>query len=77
MREAIQSPSFKGAVTEVDPHPQQLISTLFVVDKGQGTGLFRPVINLKALRRVLSKERAPHCSLPALQGRLHDKARSA
>jgi len=41
----------------VDPCPQQFISRLFLVEKGPGTGEFRPVINLKALNRFLPKEK--------------------
>ena len=57
MREAIQSLILKGAVTVVDTDPQQFISTLFLVEKGQRTGVFLPVINLKALNRFLPKEK--------------------
>ena len=57
MRESIQSLISKGATTVVAPHPQQFISTLFLVEKGQGTGEFRPVSNLRALNRFLPKER--------------------
>ena len=56
MREAIQSLLVKGAITVVEPHPQHFISTLFLVEKGQGTGEFRPIINLKGLNRYLPKE---------------------
>ena len=82
MTEAIQSLISKGAIKLVDPHPQQFISTLFLVEKGQGTGVLRPVINLKALNRFLPKEKFKmeglHTgSLSAPQGRLHDEARSA
>ena len=45
------------AISVVDPCPQQFISTLFLVEKGPGTGEFRPVINLKALNRFLPKEK--------------------
>ena len=57
MKEAIQSLIFKGAISVVNPCPQQFISTLFLMEKGQGTGEFRPVINLKALNRFLPKEK--------------------
>ena len=57
MKEAIQSLISKGAISVVNPCPQQFISTLFLVEKGQGTGEFRPVINLKALNRFLPKEK--------------------
>lgn len=57
MREAIRSLISKGAVLRVNPCPQQFISTLFLVEKGSGTGEFRPVINLKALNRFLPKEK--------------------
>jgi len=40
----------------VDPCPQQFISTLFLVEKGPGTGELSPVINLQALNRFLPKE---------------------
>jgi len=56
MEGAIQTLISKGAISVVDPCPQQFISTLFLVEKGQGTGDFRPVINLKALNRFLPKE---------------------
>ena len=57
MKGAIQSLISKGAISVVNPGPQQFISTLFLVEKGQGTGEFRPVINLKALNRFLPKEK--------------------
>ena len=57
MKEAIQSLISKGAISVVNPCPQQFISTLFLVKKGLGTGEFRPVINLKALNRFLPKEK--------------------
>ena len=57
MRESIQSVISKGAITVVAPHTQQFISTVFLVEKGQGTGEFRPVINLRALNRFLPKEK--------------------
>ena len=57
MKEAIQSLISKGAISVLNPCPQQFISTLFPVEKGQGTGEFRPVINLKALNRFLPKEK--------------------
>ena len=57
MRESIQSLISKGAITVVAPHPQKFISTAFLVEKGQGTGEFRPVINLRALNRFLPKEK--------------------
>ena len=57
MKGAIQSLISKGAISVVNPCPQQFISTLFLVEKGQGTGEFRPVINLKALNRFLPKEK--------------------
>ena len=57
MQEAIQSLISKGAISVVDPCPQQFISTLFLVEKGPGSGEFRPVINLKALNRFLPKEK--------------------
>jgi hypothetical protein len=47
----------KGAIREVAPHPQQFVSTLFLVEKSHGTGEFRPVINLKALNRFLPREK--------------------
>ena len=47
----------RGAISVVDPCPEQFISTLFLVEKGPGTGEFRPVINLKALNRFLPKEK--------------------
>ena len=56
MKGAIQSLISKDAISVVNPCPQQFISTLFLVEKGQGTGDFRPVINLKALNRFLPKE---------------------
>ena len=66
----------------MNPDPQLFISTLFLVEKGQGTRVFCPVINLKALNRFLPKEKfkmegVPHCWIRAPQGRLHDEARSA
>jgi len=56
MKGAIQSLISKGAISVVDPCPQQFISTLFLVEKAAGTGKFRPVINLKALNRFLPRE---------------------
>ena len=56
MKESIQSLISRGAISVVDPSPEQFISTLFLVEKGPGTGEFRPVINLKALNRFLPKE---------------------
>lgn len=50
---AIQPLISKGAISVMDLCPQQFISTLFVVEKGVGTGEFCPVINLKALNRFL------------------------
>lgn len=41
----------KAAISVLNPYPQQFILTLFLEEKGQGTGEFRPVINLKALNR--------------------------
>lgn len=41
MKEAIQTLVSKGAVRVVASHPQQFVSTLFLVEKGQGTGEFR------------------------------------
>ena len=70
MKGAIQSLISKGAISVVNPCPQQFISTLFLVEKGQGMGEFRPVINLKALNRFLPKEKFKMeglhtaCSLP-------------
>ena len=57
MKESIQSLISRGAISVVDPCPEQFISTLFLVEKGPGTGEFRPVINLKALNRFLPKEK--------------------
>ena len=57
MRETTQCLISKGAITVVAPHPQYFISTLFLLEKGQGTGEFRPVINLRALNRFLTKEK--------------------
>ena len=57
MKESIQSLISRGAISVVDPCPEQLISTLFLVQKGPGTGEFRPVINLEALIRFLPKEK--------------------
>ena len=58
MKGAIQFPLIrKSAISVVNPCPQQFISTLFLVEKGQGTGEFHPVINLKALHRFLPKEK--------------------
>ena len=57
MKGAIQSLISKGAISVVNPCPQQFISTLFLVEKGQGTGEFHPVINLKALNRFLAMEK--------------------
>ena len=57
MKGAIQSLIPKGAISVVNPCPQQFISTLFLVEKGQGTGELRPVINLKALNKFLPKEK--------------------
>lgn len=54
---AIQSLISDGAILVVDPCQQQFISTLFLVEKGPATGEFHPVINLKALNRILSKEK--------------------
>lgn len=54
---AIQSLISKGAISVVNLFPQQFISILFLVEKGQGTGEFRPVINPKALNRFLPKEK--------------------
>lgn len=66
----------------MNPDPQQFISTLFLVEKYQGTLVFCLVINLKALNRFLPEEKfnmegAPRCWILAPQGRLHDEARSA
>lgn len=57
MKGEIQSQISKGAISLVNPCPQQFISTLFLVEKGQGTGEFRSVINLKALKRFLPKDK--------------------
>ena len=57
MKGAIQALISKGAISVVDPCPQQFISTLFLLEKGSGTGEFRPVINLKALNRFLAKKK--------------------
>ena len=57
MKGEIQSLISKGAISVVNPFPQQFISTLFLVEKGQGTGEFCPLINLKAPNRFLPKEK--------------------
>ena len=57
MKGAIRSLISKGAISVVNPCPQQFISTLFLVEKGQGTGEFHLLINLKALNRFLPKEK--------------------
>ena len=57
MRVAFWSLISRGGLTRVAPCPQQFISTLFLVEKGSGTGEFCPVINLKALNRFLPKEK--------------------
>ena len=57
MKGAIRSLISKGAISVVNPCPQQFISTLFLVEKGQGTGEFHLVINLRALNRFLPNEK--------------------
>ena len=53
---AISSLISKGAVKEVAPHPDEFLSTLFLVEKQDKSGKYRPVINLKALNQFLPKE---------------------
>ena len=57
MKESTQSLISRGAISVVDPCPEQFISTLFLVEKGPGTGEFRPVINWKAPNRFPPKEK--------------------
>ena len=49
----------KGAVAKVQPEKDQFVSiilTLFLVEKDNGIGQFRPVINLRALNRFVQTE---------------------
>ena len=78
MKGAFQSLISKGAISVVNPCPQQFISKLFLVEKEQGTGEFRPVINLKALNTIsyegeVENGGAPYCSLSPTQRRLYDE----
>ena len=51
---AVQSLISKSAMSVVNPCPQQFISALFLVEKRQWTGEFRPVINLNAIKEISS-----------------------
>ena len=65
MKESTQSLVSRGAISVVDPCPEQFISTLFLMEKGPGKGEFRPVINLKVPNRFLPKEKLKwRCSTP-------------
>ena len=57
MKESTQSLISRGAISVVDPCPEQFISTLFLVEKGPGTGDFHPVINWKSPNRFPPKEK--------------------
>lgn len=57
MKESTQSLISRGAIFVVDPCPEQFISTLFLLEKGPGTGEFHPVINWKAPNRFPPKEK--------------------
>ena len=57
MKESTQSLISRGAIFVADPCPEQFISTLFLLEKGPGTGEFHPVINWKAPNRFPPKEK--------------------
>jgi hypothetical protein len=50
---AIKDLVAKGAVVQVEPTENQFTSTIFLVEKRNGNGQYRPVINLKALNRFV------------------------
>ena len=56
MAKAIEDLVQKGAVAQVQPKADQLISTLFLVEKGSGSEQFRSVINLRPLNRFVRTE---------------------
>ena len=73
--------SFQGCHCNGGSCPEQLISTLFPVEKGPGTGEFRLVINQAICTKQISSKRkvqngeAPYRSLSSTQGRLYDETR--
>ena len=56
MEKAIEDLIQKGAVAQVLPEADQFISTLFLVEKENGSEEFRPVINLRPLNRFVRTE---------------------
>jgi hypothetical protein len=44
---AIEELITKGAVAKAEPVEGQFVSTLFLVEKQDGSGYYRPVINLR------------------------------
>ncbi len=64
IQDEIDSMLDKGAIVKVDFHPQEYVSTLFLVEKK--TGGQRPVINLKFLNHFMDKIRFKMEGLPAV-----------
>ena len=55
MNTAIQTLFTKAAIKEVQPVKNQFISSLFLVEKAQSAGEYRPIINLKPLDRFVKE----------------------
>ena len=55
MNTAIQTLLAKTAIKEVQPVKNQFISSLFLVEKAQSAGEYRPIINLKPLNRFVEE----------------------
>lgn len=55
MNTAIQTLLAKAAIKEVQPVKNQFISSLFLVEKAQSAGEYRPIINLKPLNRFVEE----------------------
>lgn len=56
MPKAISSLISKGAIKEVVTHPEKFLSTVFLIEKKDRSGDFRPVIDLKGLNQFLPKK---------------------
>ena len=60
----------KGTLAKVEPGENQFISTLFLVEKENGNGQYRPVINLKSLNRFVESTSFKMESLQVAKGLL-------
>ena len=66
MNTAIQTLLAKAAIKEVQPVKNQFISSLFLVEKAQSAGEYRPIINLKPLNRFVEEWSFKMEGLPAV-----------